>query len=360
MSRNVNKASGMDYAPKGKDRPVVGQGEFSCGVIGLDHGHIYGMCYGLTEAGAEVRWVYDPDSRKVQEFLRAFPRAKAARDEAEILEDPAVTLVAAAPVPSERCALGLRVMDHGKDYFADKPPMTTLDQLARARARTAETGRKYFVYYSERLHVESAIYAGQLIQQGAIGTVVQVVNLAPHRMNAKDRPAWFFQKEKYGGILCDIGSHQIEQFLFFAGARDAEVMHARTANCHHPQYPQLEDFGEAVLQADNGASHYFRVDWLTPDGLDVWGDGRLFILGTEGYIEVRKYIDVTRSTDADHVFLVDGDGQNYLPVHGSVGFPFFGQFILDCLNRTENAMSQAHAFKAAKLCLLAQQMADQK
>ena len=39
------------------------------------------------------------------------------------------------------------------------------------------------------------------------------------------------------------------------------------------------------------------------------------------------------------------------------GYPFFGQLILDCLNRTENAMTQEHAFKAAELCLTAQEKA---
>src|SRR5690606_6573876 len=208
-----------------------------------------------------------------------------------ILEDKEIQLVAGAAVTSERCALGMRVMDSGKDYFTDKAPFTTLEQLEMARKKVKETGKKYMVYYSERLHVESAVYAGQLIEQGAIGRVVQVIGTGPHRLNAPSRPDWFFKKEKYGGILCDIGSHQCEQFLYFTGAKDAKVLHSKVANYHNKQYPELEDFGDATLLADNGATGYFRVDWLTPDGLRTWGDGRMIILGTEGYIELRKYID---------------------------------------------------------------------
>jgi predicted dehydrogenase len=354
----MQKSDGMNYAPKGKPAPVVGPGEFEFAAIALDHGHIYGMCNGLIEAGATLSYVYDPDESKVQAFLKEFPQAKAARSEEEILENPAIKLVAGAAVTSQRCALGLRVMDAGKDYFTDKAPFTTLAQLTSAKDKVKETGKKYMVYYSERLHVEGAVYAGQLIREGRIGKVLQVIGLGPHRLNAPSRPDWFFQKEKYGGILCDIGSHQIEQYLYYAGATDAVISKSHVANYAHPQYPELEDFGEALLIGNNGTTNYFRVDWFTPDGLSTWGDGRTIILGTEGTIEIRKYVNVATDPSGDHVFLTDRHGEHHFEVSGKVGFPFFGQLILDCLNRTENAMTQEHAFKAAELCLLAQAQAE--
>ncbi len=348
---------GMNYAPKGKPNPVCKAGEFNFGVIGLDHGHIYGMCNGLTEAGAGVKWVYDPDAEKMAAFLKAFPQAQAARCEDEVLNDSGISLVAGAAIPSKRCALGLRVMDAGKDYFTDKAPLTTLEQLNSAREKHLQTGKRYAVYYSERVHTESGVFAGELIAEGAIGRVLQVIGMGPHRLNLSSRPDWFFQKEFYGGILCDIGSHQAEQFLSYAGAKDAKVLHSKVANYNHKDYPELEDYGDATLVADNGATNYFRVDWFTPDGLRTWGDGRTFILGTEGYIEIRKYIDITRETGGDNLFLVNGQGEKHYSLSGKVGYPYFGQLILDCLNRTEAAMTQTHAFKAAELSLIAQQQA---
>ncbi len=353
----MQKADGMNYAPEGRFEPVCRPGEFRFAAVGLDHGHIFGMCNGLIEAGAELAWVYDPDPARLEAFQRRYPQVKAARSEAEALDDPTIHLVASASVPADRCDLGLRVMDHGKDYFADKPPLTTLAQLEAARQKTAETGRKYAVYYSERLHVESAVFAGDLVAQGAIGRVVQVLGLGPHRINLPSRPDWFFHPERFGGILCDLGSHQIEQFLFYTGARDATVLHSKIANYHYKQYPDFEDFGDVTLLGDNGATQYFRVDWFTPDGLGVWGDGRTVLLGTDGYIELRKYIDVARDPAGDHVYLVTHEGEQHIPVAGKVGFPFFGQLILDCLNRSENAMTQAHAFKAIELAVTAQMQA---
>jgi predicted dehydrogenase len=348
------KSDGMNYAPQGKPRPVVKPGEFIFAATHLDHGHINSQCSGLVEAGGQLKWVHDTDPARAEALAARFPGAKLARSLDEILADPAVHLVAAAAIPHLRGALGCRVMEAGKDYFTDKTPFTTLDQLNEATAVVARTGRKYAVYFSERLHVEAAMYATDLVAQGAIGRVVQVIGLGPHRLNAASRPDWFFKKECYGGILCDIGSHQFEQFLTFTGATDATVTNAAVANYANPDYPELEDFGEANLLGDNGATNYIRVDWLTPKGLSTWGDGRMTLLGTHGYIELRKYVDIGREKTGDHVYLVDEKGEHHIPVAGQVGFRFFGELILDCLNRTEKAMTQRHAFKAAELCLRAQ------
>ncbi len=351
------KADGQNYAPQGKPRPVVRPGEFVFAAAHLDHGHIYGQCNGLIEAGAQLKSVYEPDLQKRVAFEQRYPGVRVARSLDEILDDPEIKLVAAAAVPCDRGPLGCRVMQAGKDYFTDKTPFTSLDQLAAARAVVAETGRKYMVYFSERLHVEAAVHATKLVREGAIGRVLQVIGLGPHRLDQAKRPAWFFEHAKYGGILCDIGSHQFEQFLTYAGATDAKVVHAAVANHAHPDVPELEDFGEANLVADNGTTNYIRVDWFTPPGLSTWGDGRTFILGTSGTIELRKYVDVARDRTGDHLYLVNEYGEHHLELAGKVGYPFFGELILDCLERTERAMTQAHVFRAAQLALEAQALA---
>jgi predicted dehydrogenase len=320
----------------------------------LEHDHILGMATGLSEAGAKMKWAYDPDPAKLSAFISKFPAARPARSFEEILDDPSVQLVASAGVPCDRGPTGCRVMAAGKDYFCDKAPFTSAAQLRAARAAVARTRRKFAVYFNERLHVECAVRAGELVRAGAIGRVVQVLGLGPHRLRKPTRPGWFFQRRKYGGILCDIGIHQFEQFLYFSGATDATIVSSAVGNFSNPDRPEFEDYGEATLVGNNGTSGFLRVDWMTPDGLSTWGDGRTVILGTEGYIELRKYVDVTRATKGDHLILVDGQGESRLDLRGKVGFPFFGLLIEDCLHRTEHAMSQAHAFKSAELCLRAQ------
>ncbi len=348
------------YAPvSAATEVVVKPGEFVFAASHFDHGHIYGQINGLAAAGGTLKYIYEPDVSRHEDVLERNPGAQAVDNFDTILEDEDVLLVTSAAVPCERCAIGLRVMDAGKDYLTDKAPFTTLEQLGLAKQKVAATGRKYMVCYSERLLSEAGYYAGELIAQGVLGKVLSIVNLAPHNLAAATRPDWFFDKSRYGGILTDIGSHQFEQFLTYTGATDGVVQSARVANLGNPEYPGLEDFGEALLTMNTGASCYGRLDWWNPGGLRSWGDGRTFVVGTKGTMEIRKYIDVARETGGNLLFLVDDEQEQEIDCKGKVGFPYFGKLILDILNRTENAMTQAHAFKAAELSMLAQQVGEQ-
>ncbi len=351
---------GMNWAPTAaKPQPVVDKGDFIFASAFFNHGHIYGQTNGLTEAGGVCKWAWDPDSERLDAFCEKYPEVQRASSYEQILEDPEIQLVTAAAIPSDRCDIGIQALRAGKDYFTDKSPFTSLEQLAEAKKVVEETGKKYMCDFSERLHTEAGWYAGELIKEGAIGKVIQVMTLAPHNLAKDSRPDWFFDKEKYGGILTDIGSHQFEQFLSYAGAKDATVNFARVDNIANADKPGLEDFGEASLTTDNGVSCYCRMDWFNPRGNRTWGDGRTFILGTDGYIEVRKYIDITLEPKEDQVvYLVDHEGEKRIPCSGKIGFPFYGQLILDILNRTEDAMTQAHCFKAAELSMKAQKFAD--
>ncbi len=320
--------------------------------IGLNHGHIYGQTNLLLRAGAELVSFFAPEPDLVAQYSQAFPQARLARSQAEILEDQTIHLVISAGIPYERAPLGIEVMRHGKDYMSDKPGFTTLEQLAAVRQVQAETGRIYSICFSERFEVPAAVKAGELVQAGAIGKVVQTIGMGPHRINAPSRPAWFFERERYGGILTDIASHQVDQFLFYTGSNRAEVVAAQVGNFKYPQYPELEDFGDVVLRGNGGAG-YVRVDWYTPEGLGTWGDGRLTILGTEGYIELRKYIDIAGRPGQNHLFLVDQKETQHIDC-SQVELPYGRQLTADILNRTETAMPQEHCFLASQLALEAE------
>ena len=335
---------GREFTHGEKPEKACRAGEFVFSAAHLDHGHIYGMTRALIEAGGTLKSVWDPDPKKRADFLRAFPGTVEARCEEELLEDRDVLLVAGAAVTNERCAFGLRVKKVPEERIRDK-----VDELLR----------KYMVYYSERLHVECAVLAGYMIEDGLIGRVLSVTGFGPHRVGPRGgRPDWFWRREPSGGILCDIGSHQIEQYLYYAREEDAEVTSSRVANYAHPDAPEFDDFGDCALTGKGGSTNYFRVDWFTPDGLRTWGDGRTLILGTKGYIELRKFINVAADrAGGNHLFLVNGDGEQYVSAAGTTGFPFFRDLILDCLERTERAMTQEHAFRAAELSIRAQNTA---
>jgi len=326
-------------------------------VIGIDHRHAYGMTEHLIGAGADcVGWWTDGTPETEPGFVKRFPDLPKVADRRALLDRPDVALVVIAAIPRDRADLAIEAMRAGKDVMVDKPGCTTPEDLARIRAVQAETGRIWSIDFSERFEVPCVTVAEDLVRDGAIGRVVQTVGLGPHRLNRATRPDWFFDRAAYGGILTDIASHQIDQFLHFTGSQDAEITHAAVENYAHPGDPGLQDFGEIALRSDQGRG-YIRVDWFTPDALPNWGDGRLTILGTEGYIELRKYVDVAGRPGPDTLILVNGDRCEVIDARDA-RLPYFSRIIADVQDRTETAMTQAHCFKVMELALQAQAMAE--
>jgi len=326
-------------------------------VIGINHGHIYGMVNSLLAGGGTLVAVFAKEPDLLQRFTKQYPDVKVAKSEDEIINDPNIQLVASSGIPVERAPLGIRVMESGKDYMADKPGIVTFEQFNAVKKAQEATNRIYSIKYSERLGNPASVKAGELVKAGAIGKVVQLIGLGPHRMRPESRPDWFFEPEKAGGILCDIGSHQCDQFLFYTDSKEAEVSFAQTGNFNIPDYPNYQDFGDMSVRSKH-ATGYIRIDWFTPEGLGTWGDGRTFILGTEGYIEMRKYIDIGGRQGGNHLFLVNQKETKYYDCK-NVHMPYGEQLVSDVVNRTETAMSQDHCFLATELALKGQKMAFQ-
>jgi predicted dehydrogenase len=352
----ASAGSGTVSAPniKSTSKAVAPRIRFS--VIGLNHGHINSQVEAVLRGGGQLISYYAKEADLAADFGKRYPQAKLVKSEKEILEDKSIQLVLSAAIPNERAPLGVRVMRHGKDYMVDKPGITSLEQLAEVRRVQKETKRIYSIMYSERMENKATVKAGQLVKDGAIGKVIQTIGLGPHRMNPKTRPEWFFDREKFGGIICDIGSHQFDQYLFFTGTTKADIVASQVGNFNHPQYQKFEDFGDVMLRG-NGGPGYIRVDWFTPDGLKTWGDGRLTILGTEGFIEIRKNIDLAGREGGNHLFLTDQKETRYIDAKDTP-LPYGQQLVDDIVNRTETAMSQEHCFLATELALKAQKQAQ--
>ena len=324
--------------------------------IGLDHRHVYHQVGRLLDLGARCAGYHARDSAvPLEGFVKRFPDLERVADRRVLLDDPEVRLIGCAAIPGERAAIAIEAMRHGKDVMVDKPGVITAGQLDAVRAVQRETGRIWSVNFSERFEVRAMTRALELVEAGALGRVVQTVGFGPHRLNRHLRPPWFFDPAQGGGILADIASHQVDQFLAFTGSEDAAIVASATANYANPENPAFEDFGEILLRSAQ-ASGYIRVDWYTPDGLSTWGDGRCTILGTEGYIELRKYVDIAGRGGADHLFLVDREATRHIDCRDAP-LPYYERLIADVFERTETAMPQAHCFKVCELAVAAQAQA---
>lgn len=332
---------------------------FKLGVLGIDHGHIFGMLGQMQAQGCtcEMYWTDGPAVTE-QKFNETFPNLAKTADRRRILDDPEIKMILISAVPADRAQLAIEAMEAGKDVMVDKPGCTTMDQLMAIQACQARTGRIWSVNFSERFEVPAVTRAEELVFGGAIGRVIQTVGLGPHKQNLKTRPAWFFERDRFGGILCDIGSHQIDQFLHFTGSDSAEIVHAHVENTTMPSQPGFQDFGEMVLRSDKGHG-YVRVDWFTPNGLPTWGDGRLFLQGTDGFIELRKYTDIGRPHVTNSLFLVNGE-ENVMIDCSDAGLPYFARLVADVQDRSETACPQAHTFLTTDLAIQAQRKAEKK
>ena len=329
---------------------------FSFGVIGINHGHIYGQTQVMLDAGCRLKAFHAVEDDLAAAYAAKFPDAKRVADERAILEDPEIRLVVGAGILADRAPMAVRAMRHGKDVMLDKPGATSLEQLAELRRVQAETGRILSILYSEHYTQRATIAAGELVKAGAIGRVLQTVGLGPHRVGNYARPDWFWSRERTGGILCDIGSHQVEQFLFFTGSEKTEVVASHIANFDHPDRPEFEDFGDMLLRsrarhrlhprrlvhagrpADMGrrpADHPRHAKARSSSGsISTLPAGRAAIICSSSTARVSGTCDCSQTK-----------------------ITYGEQLRDDVLDRTETAMPQAHCFLATELALKAEAQA---
>ncbi len=318
--------------------------------IGLDHRHIYDLTAGLLAAGATCagHTAETTDPRVLDGFRKRFSDVPAA-EQARLLDDPAIDFVVIAAVPSERAALAIAAMRRGKDVMLDKPGLTSLAQLVEVERVATETGRIWSVCWGQGVS-RAGQAALELVRRGAIGRLVQTLSLSPHRLNRGLRPAWFFDRDAYGGIVTDIGSHQIDQFLIFADAQDCRI--SATIGAFGTEPVGFEDFAELVLETE-AVRGYARVDWFTPDGLADWGDGRLFLTGTEGTIELRKNLDLLGRPGGDHLFLTDRTNTRHVSC-AEREVTYYRDFVRAVRERDMDEKTQRRVFNVTRLSLRAQ------
>jgi predicted dehydrogenase len=328
-------------------------------VLGIDHGHIFDMLDEMIKEGCNCNYFWTEGSPlTLQEFNKKYPNIKRIENKSDILNDNSIDMVLISSVPKDRADLSIEVLNSGKDVMVDKPGCTTLNQLEDLKRTVKETGKIWSVNFSERFHVAAVAKAEELVVEGKIGKVKQTIGTGPHRQGNYERPDWFYDRQSYGGIITDIGSHQIHQFLVFTNSNEAKINHALVENTTKLDKPGFQDFGEVNLTGNQGHG-YIRLDWFTPDALPTWGDGRLLILGDKGYIEIRKYTDLAKSETGNHLYYANNEEVKHIDCR-DVKLPYFRNLINDVLNRSETACSQELTYFTMELAIKAQELAEKK
>ena len=194
----------------------------------------------------------------------------------------------------------------------------------------------------------------RLAKSGAVGTVVHVIGAGPHTMWAKRRPDWFWDPDATGGILVDVGSHQVDQFMSITGstAADVSIVSSMVGNVASADHPAMQDIGSMTLAAGAVVGDH-RLDYLTARGLGTWGDCRLMIVGTEGTIEARANVDVAGAEGAEHLIVVDAEGTRRVDI-SDVVVDWAELALADLADGGERLMTQLHAIDVTDVCLRAQ------
>jgi predicted dehydrogenase len=328
-------------------------------VLGIDHGHIFDMLDEMIIEGCHCNYFWTEGSPlTLKEFSKKYPNIKRVKNKSDILKDNSIDMVLISSIPKDRADLSIEVLNSGKDVMVDKPGCTTLNQLEDLKRTVKKTGKIWSVNFSERFHVAAVAKAEELVAEGKIGKVKQTIGTGPHRQGNYERPDWFYDRQSYGGIITDIGSHQIHQFLVFTNSNEAKINHALVENTTKKDKPGFQDFGEVNLTGNQGHG-YIRLDWFTPDALPTWGDGRLLILGDKGYIEIRKYTDLAKSETGNHLYYANNEEVKYIDC-STVQLPYFRNLINDVLNRSETACSQELTYITMELAIKAQELAEKK
>ena len=328
-------------------------------VLGIDHGHIFDMLDEMIKEGCNCNNFWTEGSPlTIKEFNKKYPNIRRVENKSEILNDDKIDMILISSIPKDRASISIEALNSGKDVMVDKPGCTTLDQLEDLKLTTKKTGKIWSVNFSERFHVAAVAKAEQLVSEGKIGKVKQTMGTGPHRQGNYERPDWFYNRESYGGIITDIGSHQIHQFLVFTNSNEAKITHAMVENTTQKKFPGFQDFGEVNLSGNEGHG-YIRLDWFTPDALPTWGDGRLFILGDKGFIEIRKYTDLAKSDSGNHLYYANNEEVKHIDC-GNIKLPYFANLINDVINRSETACSQELTFLTMELAIKAQNLAEKK
>ena len=333
---------------------------------GLDHGHVFEIVDRIAKAGAEVV-CHVADGGLLEHYENWQTESQAVTYD-ELLADDTIDLVVTAAVPNRRADIALAAIAAGKHVVTDKPGLTTMAQLDAIRAAIAgRPGRPWTVLFTERYENRAIAEAVRLARSGAVGRIVHVVGAGPHTMWAKRRPDWFWDPDATGGILVDIGSHQVDQFLSITGltAADVSVVASMVGNVASADHPRMQDVGSMTLAGRSGPSGSgpevqeqgivgdHRLDYLTAKGLGTWGDCRLTIVGTEGTIEARANVDVAGADGAEHLIVVDSDGTRRVDV-SNVVVDWGEQLLADLADDGERLMTQQHAIDVTDVCLRAQ------
>jgi len=191
-----------------------------------------------------------------------------------------------------------RALEHNLPVVSDKPIASTWQQLDRIRELTQKTGLNVITEFDMRCRAEFRA-AREAVHSGKIGKVIMVSAQKSYRFGS--RPAWYSDRDLYGGTVLWIASHGIDAIRYAGGLTLTRVT-GHQGNVSQPQLGSFEDHVSLMYQAAGGATAIVHADLARPKAAATHGDDRIRIAGSEGVIELRNartYLTTHTSPETD-------------------------------------------------------------
>lgn len=279
-------------------------------MAGLAHGHGVGFLgSALNLGGVSVTGFYDDENpANAQEASKQF-NAPVYSNLDELLQNSGANTLITAAINSSKADIIVKAIDTGLNIISDKPLVTTMEDLNRITdALERNKNVKLYLMLSERYN-PVLVTAKKLIDAGEIGQIVSIINMRPHRLKPEGRPAWMFDSSLYGGIINDLGVHDIDIATYLSGSDVQEILAASTSNMRYTEFDDFNDNGEAMLRLKNGCIVFILESWLTPEKYPHHGEMKFIVHGTKGQIiadpqnsKVTLYSDTKEQQDVEIIY----------------------------------------------------------
>ncbi|MFD2671393.1 Gfo/Idh/MocA family protein [Marinicrinis sediminis] len=261
-------------------------------IIGCQHAHISIFIEEMLALGHVCKGIYERENHRLAEQIaRKYDLPIVAS--LEELEQESIDLIGCAAINNEKIDIMEWCEQFGKPIMIDKPAVTNRDGLKRLSALISRNQLEIGMLLTERYR-PSVSTLKRRIAEGRYGTIVHISMRKPHMLRPEDRPDWHFSKEQSGGIINDLFVHDIDLLRWLLADEICEMQAFRSKRIL-PEYPDFYDAAGLQIKMQGGGTAQLYADWHTPESCWTYGDGRIFVTGTEGTAELRLSGDPLRA-----------------------------------------------------------------
>jgi myo-inositol 2-dehydrogenase / D-chiro-inositol 1-dehydrogenase len=219
---------------------------------------------------------------QTEEAMEAFG-CPVVEDYHELLANPELDIVAVANENDRRAEVIVAAIAAGKDVICDKPlALTMAEQDAIEETVAANPQRRVLNLLTLR---GQPIWRAlrEVLNCGRIGSPAFTHVRMAVRLKRDERPPWFLDARRSGGLFLDLLIHGLDQVEWVTG-RQITAMTATTGNLGEPDEQHLRDHAAVFCEMEDGSAALCEGQRMLPDTKGA--DYRVTVAGTSGYADL--------------------------------------------------------------------------